>query len=221
MNQTTGMPLTADLTQFLSHYDPNALSHLRKHFPGDDEQALLSGRETMAPLAPLLEAQVATAMAALLAFLRVWAAMSPKLRGRIGRAQHWKLIGAALATLGSGAALSHLVGLNDERLLAATSCAVALVGGLIGLVARFLEQDLEGREGGLNDRYSVLAQGASAAASLTLELRPFLEARDDGGQVDKLATLVGQANKLLADMGTQLAHLPTALQATTLGVAEN
>lgn len=219
MSEGTIRPQVADLTDFLIRRDPGAVAALRSKYPGHEEQAMLSERVVLAPLSPVLKAQVDLAQSALATYLQMWARVAPLIQEQIHRANIWKLVGAALATLGSGAALTHLLGLNEEKTLAAVSCAVALVGGLIGLTVRFLQQDLLGHDGGLTEHYLALSRGAASAIGLQLSLKPFADVNDDDARPDEVRLLVGQANKLVSEVDAHVAALPNLFQSARSGQA--
>jgi hypothetical protein len=206
--------LVSNLVAFLSTHDLGRLSRLRKLFPGDAERAMLDTVERMAPLKPLLRAQVHLAISTLERFLQGWAMLAPAARSRLDGANTWSFWASASATVGSSSSLGFLITEPHNIDGAAWASAVAVAGSLIALTVKYLRRDIFGGDNGLPEKYRALSDSAATAGSLVRSLQPHIDSDDSGDDPAVLDGLLKSANKLAGEVQQLLAALPSDLQAS-------
>ncbi|RDZ29308.1 hypothetical protein [Lysobacter silvisoli] len=198
--------IAANAVGFLRAHDRHELERMRGAYTGTAERALLD--EELAPVSPLLKAQLEITVAALNAFLATWNERSAALRARLERAGRWSFWGAVIATLGSGSALSLMLG-KASGLAVPLAAAVGLAGGLIGLIEKFLRRDLYGGDNALTDRMRDLSAGAATASAYIRQFMPHLQSDDAGEDPEALKDALRRANEHIGQMQALLDALPS------------
>lgn len=203
-----GILLIADLVEYLHLHDPNRLDRLRRRFTDPDEQELLDPDTTCAPPTGLLRVQMNTAIAALDSFIELWGERSPSATSRMKRANRWEFVGALLAALGSGGAISIASASEGNKSLLIAFSSLGLVGSMMGVATKFLRKDGYGGDEGLRHTYQALSTKAHKAKSLSLQLRPYIEQDDVGDKPEAVEELVAAAVVLISEVGPLIDALP-------------
>jgi len=198
--------LVKDAVAYLAGRNPNEIARLQKLYPGAAELSMFA--EHLKPLPALLKAQIDVAISALNEILSEWKIRERLLRAQSERANRWGFVGASLAILGSGTALTLILG-DSGRVASSVAAAIGLVGGLVNVLERHLRQDLFGQKDGLPATFRLLIEDAAKASNIVRRLTPFVTASDDDDRAADISEILSEANALIVSMQSRLSSLPS------------